>query len=281
MSAEEQTQFLQGLAEALNGKEIALPSFPDVVVQIRTALEDPTCTAGRLAEVAKTDPVLVSRLLRSVNSAFHNRAGIEIVDLGLAISRLGFEAVRNTAITLAVEQIFDAAKHDGLKNRLKGLWTNSVHLSSMCYVLSQRAGSSINSDNAFLCGLLHEVGKLYILTRAKDYPNFLGDDTSLDTVMAQWSASVGESIVQAWGFPDDIAQTMDAQSAAHNQVNTNASMFDIVAGSQLLVADAEGSINSASPHVSLERLGITSENYEEIAVSYQLYVSSMLQSISG
>ncbi len=151
----------------------------------------------------------------------------------------------------------------------------------MCYVLSQRAGSSINSDNAFLCGLLHEVGKLYILTRAKDYPNFLGDDTSLDTVMAQWSASVGESIVQAWGFPDDIAETMDAQSAAENQVNANPSMFDIVAGSQLLVADAEGSIEAASPHVSLSRLGITSESYEEIAEAYQLYVSSMLQSISG
>ena len=280
MSAEEQTQFLQGLAEALNGKEIALPSFPDVVVQIRTALEDPTCTAGRLAEVAKTDPVLVSRLLRAVNSAFHNRAGIEIVDLGLAISRLGFEAVRNTAITLAVEQIFDAAKHDGLKERLKGLWSNSVHLSSMCYVLSRRAGS-INSDNAFLCGLLHEVGKLYILTRAKDYPNFLGDDNSLDTVMGQWSASVGESIVQAWGFPDDIAQTMDANSAAENQVNADATMIDVVAGSQLLVSDAEGALTAAKPHISIERLGITSESYEEIAESYQMYVSSMLQSIAA
>ena len=56
MSADEQASFMQGLAEALNSKEIALPSFPDVVVQIRTALEDPTCTAGRLAEVAKERP---------------------------------------------------------------------------------------------------------------------------------------------------------------------------------------------------------------------------------
>ena len=160
MSAEnEQAEFMQGLAEALNSKDIALPSFPDVVVKIRTALEDPTCTADRLAEVARTDPVLVSRLLRSVNSAFHNRAGIEIVDLDLAISRLGFESVRNTAITLAVEQLFDASLHEELKSRLGELWTRSISLASLCYVLSQQ-NPDINSDNAFLCGLLdeHDLG---------------------------------------------------------------------------------------------------------------------------
>ena len=115
MSAEEQSQFLQQLAEDLNSKNIQLPSFPDVVINIRTALEDPSCTSERLADVVRTDPVLVARLLMSANSAFHNRAGIEIIDLKLAISRLGFEVVRNTAITLAVEQIFAASEHENMK----------------------------------------------------------------------------------------------------------------------------------------------------------------------
>ena len=112
MSAEEQAQFLQRLAEDLNSRKISLPSFPDVVIKIRNALEDPTCSSARLATVARLDPVLVSPLLIAANSAFHNRAGIEIMDLNLAISRLGFEVVRNTAITLAIEQIF---KVDGVE----------------------------------------------------------------------------------------------------------------------------------------------------------------------
>lgn len=280
MSADEQASFMQGLAEALNSKEIALPSFPDVVVQIRTALEDPTCTAERLAQVARTDPVLVSRLLKVVNSAFHNRAGIEIVDLGLAISRLGFESVRNTAITLAVEQIFDAAQHKSLKERLKVLWDNSIELSSMCYTLAHRS-RSVNADNAFLCGLLHEVGKLYILTKAQDYPNFLGNDESLEQVMAQWSPSVGQSIVQAWGFPEEIAETMDAVSAADSQVASDPSMVDVVAASQLLVDNAEAALTETSPHVSMDRLDITSDNFETVAESYQMHAMSMRQSISS
>ncbi len=201
MSAEEQAQFLQRLVEDLNSRKISLPSFPDVVIKIRNALEDPTCSSARLAAVARLDPVLVSRLLMAANSPFHNRAGIEIVDLNLAISRLGFEVVRNTAITLAIEQIFNASQHAALREQLKDLWTRSISLSSMCYVIA-RSNTSLDAEHAFLSGLLHDVGKLYILTQAKDYPGFLGDEDSLNKVMHDWHQSVGCSIVEAWGFAD-------------------------------------------------------------------------------
>ena len=170
--------FLQQLAEDLNSKNIKLPSFPDVVINIRTALEDPTCSSERLADVVRTDAVLVARLLMAANSAFHNRAGIEIVDLNLAISRLGFEVVRNTAITLAVEQIFNASQHEDLRESFKNIWSGSLSLASMCFVIA-RQSDNLNPDNAFLCGLLHEVGKLYILTKAREFPNLMGDPDSL------------------------------------------------------------------------------------------------------
>ena len=149
MSADEQTKFLQELAEDLNSKNIALPSFPDVVISIRSALEDPKCTAEQLGDVVRTDPVLVARLLMAANSAFHNRAGIEIVDLNLAISRLGFEVVRNTAITLAVEQIFNASQHEELRDSIKAIWTSSLSLASMCFVIARNT-DTVNPDNAFL-----------------------------------------------------------------------------------------------------------------------------------
>lgn len=279
-AANEQAEFMKGLAEALNSKEIALPSFPDVVVKIRTALEDPTCSADRLAEVAKADPVLVSRLLRSVNSAFHNRAGIEIVDLDLAISRLGFETVRNTAITLAVEQIFDASQHASLTESLRQLWRHSVNLSALCYVLAQRAGN-LNSDNAFLCGLLNNVGKLYILMKAQDFPAFLGDETSLEKVLADWSPSIGKSIVEAWGFPDEISATVDTSNAESGSANAQPVMADIVTAARLLADDPDGALADGATATLLSRLGISAENWPEIREPYETYVQSMRQSLSG
>jgi len=278
--ADEQAEFLQGLAEALNSKEISLPSFPDVVVKIRTALEDPTCSAARLAEVAKTDPVLVSRLLKSVNSAFHNRAGIEIVDLDLAISRLGFEAVRNTAITLAVEQIFDASKHASLKEQLGDLWESSISLSAMCYVLAGRA-DGLSSDNAFLCGLLNGVGQLYILTKASEFPALLGDRESLEAVLSQWSPVVGKSIVEAWGFSDEISVTIGSDGEDAGSVGGSLSLTDVVAAARSLTQDPANPLSTETSQSLAGRFGLSDENWPEVSEPYDLYVQSMRQSLSS
>jgi len=278
MSAEEQAQFLQRLAEDLNSKKVSLPSFPDVVIKIRSALEDPTCSSGRLAEVAKLDPVLVSRLLMAANSAFHNRAGIEIVDLNLAISRLGFEVVRNTAIALAVEQIFNASQHETLLDRLKDLWSRSMSLSSMCYVIAS-TDPSLNSDHAFLCGLLHDVGKLYILTQAKEYPGFLGDTESLNSVLHDWHQSIGCSIVDAWGFDAEIARSVDIDENLDTESNLGASLVDVVYTAIALLDNAEAALSKTPRHPSLRRLKVNQESFEELREAAELHAQSMRHSI--
>lgn len=278
MSAEEQARFLQKLAEDLNSRNIVLPSFPDVVIKIRTALEDPTCSSSRLAEVAKLDPVLVSRLLMAANSAFHNRAGIEIVDLNLAISRLGFEVVRNTAITLAIEQIFNASQHEALRDRLQALWARSMSLSSMCYVLA-RSTASFNADHAFLAGLLHDVGKLYILTQAKEYPDFLGAENSLNTVLQEWHPSVGCSIVAAWGFAGGIVQSIDIDENLDTVSSRGASLVDVVYVAIALLDTPAETLAEVPPHPSILRLGVTKDSFTEISEAAELHAQSMRHSI--
>lgn len=278
MSAEEQTRFLQELAEDLNSKNIQLPSFPDVVINIRTALEDPTCSAERLAAVVRTDPVLVARLLIAANSAFHNRAGIEITGLDLAISRLGFEVVRNTAITLAVEQIFAASEHEALKSSIKEIWSSSLSLASMSFVIARNAGN-INADNAFLCGLLHEIGRLYILTKATSYPELLGDPESLKTVQDQWYASVGKSIIEAWGFPHEIAASLDSEDNRDGDSGA-ATLVDVVFLAKLLLNADEASEDKAFP-VPAGKLNINADNLALIQKAYDLHARSMRQSVGG
>ncbi len=280
MSAEEQAQFLAGLAADLNSKNIALPSFPDVVIKIREALEDPTCTAERLAEMARTDPVLVSRLLMSANSAFHNRAGIEIVDLDLAISRLGFEAVRNTAITLAVEQIFNASQHGDLRARLKELWNRSISLASMSFVIAQSA-TRLNADNAFLCGLLHEVGKLYILTKAREYPGFLGDAESVDTVLAEWGPNVGRSIIESWGFPDEIVASVDLEEGVAAGTGGDPTYADVLYAAIALLDNPDEALDADPPPPSLARLAIDRDGQADLQSAWEIQVQSMRQSVAG
>lgn len=279
MSADEQTQFLQQLAEDLNSKNITLPSFPDVVIKIRTALEDPTCSSERLADVVRTDGVLVARLLMAANSAFHNRAGIEIVDLNLAISRLGFEVVRNTAITLAVEQIFNASQHAELRDSIKNIWSSSLSLASMCFVIA-RNSDNLNADNAFLCGLLHEVGKLYILTKARDYPTLMGDADSLASVLEQWYASVGKSIVEAWGFSDEIANSMEIEENLSSDSGSPATLVDVLYAARLVLEnDDEQGFDESSQGI-VGKLKISPDTLPGIREAYDQHAQSMRQSVS-
>ena len=280
MSADEQTRFLQELAEDLNSRNIQLPSFPDVVINIRTALEDPKCSSERLAEVVKTDPVLVARLLMSANSAFHNRAGIEIVDLDLAISRLGFEVVRNTAITLAVEQIFTASEHEELKSAVKEIWSSSLSLASMSFVIARSEGK-LNPDNAFLCGLLHEIGKLYILTKARDYPGLMGDAESLSTVLEQWYTSIGKSIIEAWGFSSEIADSVESDENVSDDENAAATLVDVVYLAKLVLDDMENVTESASFQGHAGKLNVSAENIPSIQEAYEMHAQSMRQSVGG
>lgn len=280
MSAEEQTRFLQELAEDLNSRNIELPSFPDVVVNIRTALEDPACRAERLADVVRTDPVLAARLLMSANSAFHNRAGIEITDLNLAISRLGFEVVRNTAITLAVEQIFSASQHKELKYALKEIWNNSLSLASMSFVIARNAGN-VNPDNAFLCGLLHEIGKLYILTKAQGYPKLMGDDASLQAVLQRWYSSVGRSIVEAWGFSTEIADSLEAEEHLLDDTRAAASLVDVLFLARQVLADAESLESEDACQAPAARLHVSAERLPAILAEYDVHARSMRRSASA
>ena len=278
MSADEQTRFLQQLAEDLNSKNIRLPSFPDVVINIRTALQDPSCTSERLAGVVRTDAVLVARLLMAANSAFHNRAGIEILDLNLAISRLGFEVVRNTAITLAVEQIFNASQYAELRQSMKTLWSDSLSLASMCFVIAHQS-SALNADNAYLCGLFHEVGKLYILTRARAFPGLMGDPGSLESVLEQWYATVGKSIVEAWGFPDEIADCMDIEENLGNNADSPATLVDVIHAARLVLRDDAGEGVGADTFAAGDKLNINPDTIAGIRHAYQQHAQSMRQAV--
>ena len=280
MSAEEQAQFLSQLAEDLNSRNVELPSFPDVVINIRKALEDPTCSSERLAAVVRTDPVLVARLLIAANSAFHNRAGIEVVDLHLAISRLGFEVVRNTAITLAVEQIFAASEDKELQQAIKGVWSSSLSLASMSFVIARNVGT-LNPDNAFLCGLLHEIGKLYILTRASKYPNMMGDSDSLNAVIGDWYQSVGKSIIEAWGFAPEIAASVEVDENLDDDGSSPASLVDVVHVARTLLNSDDALTAANDADISAQKLEINAETMPSILGAYELHAQSLRQSVSN
>lgn len=279
MVNQEDMAFLQMLSKELLLKQIRLPSFPDAVIKIRDALEQEDCDINRIAELASLETVLASRLLQSANSAFYNASGNKINDLNAAVMRLGLKEVRNMAIAVAVEQLFIAQEHPAIAKDLAILWRRSIAMSSVAYVLASECKRAA-PEKAFLCGLLHEVGKLYMLTKAPEFPGIRIDVTERSDAPDSWHPQVGRCIVEDWGFDADIAQTVEPADLIRSNRAAAPDLIDVVFGAEL-ICSATDETPIDFEHPCLARLGLDAEQLTELEPKISERMDAMMQSLAG
>ena len=241
-------RFVSLLALELDNGDISLPSLPDVVIKIRNMLEREDSDFDKVSQAVSVDPVLVSKLFVYANSAYYNRANVKIETLEGVIGRLGFEVVRNTAMSLAMKQLYNSDKHDKTANQQRKIWAKGMKMSSMAFAIAQKH-PELNQETAFLCGLMHEVGKLYILTKAEDFPELLGDAKSLQQVFDEWNPQITKSIIESWGFSEDVVHTADPRSYVQHDLDAPADLVDVI-----VVAGLKGRLN-AKIHATAVRPG--------------------------
>lgn len=280
MDANEHFRFVSLLALELDNGDIKLPSLPDVVMKIRKMLQSDDCNFERISQAISIDPVLVSKLFLFANSAFYNRANVKIETLDGAIGRLGFEVVRNAAMSVAMEQLYSSDKQDKAAKHLRAVWARGMKLSSMSFAIS-RLRDHLNDETAFLCGLMHEVGKLYILTKAEEFPTLLGDPQSLNSVMDEWNPQISKSIVESWGFPDEIIESTDPNSYLNNDPDVAASMVDVIQVAKHLIDDADKNLQDIfEDDISCRKLGLNDDVAAEIMLAYREKLQTMQQSLN-
>lgn len=190
------------LLEAIQSDELVLPTLPEVALRVREAAEDPNISIPALSKVIGNDTALTVRLIKVVNSPLL-RTNKEITDLNMAISRLGINYTANLATGLAMEQMFQATS-DVIDRKMRDVWSRSTEIAGMCHVLC-RHFTRLMPDQATLAGLVHQIGILPILTYAEESNALLKDSISLNHVIDSIHPIIGEHILRAWDFPEQIA----------------------------------------------------------------------------
>lgn len=133
--------------------------IPQVVTTVTSLINDPDSTMKDFEEVIKMDPVLVSRLLRLVNSPYYGLA--QTVDsIGRAVAFLGMKNLHNLVVTDALKNFFAGSEVDSIFSKKK-LWIHSAAVSISSKMIAERI-FGINGDDAFLGGILHDFGLLVI-----------------------------------------------------------------------------------------------------------------------
>ncbi|MDJ0784504.1 MAG: HDOD domain-containing protein [Desulfosarcinaceae bacterium] len=136
-----------------------LPSLPQVIIKLIEACNNEDCSLGELAEIIRQDPALSNQILKTVNSAFYGLAH-KVGDIDQAAAVLGTETIKHIALCSSVQQIFRAQGKKGAFDH-KAFWWHSLKSAIVARLLAERL-SYPAPDEAFLSGLLHDIGKLVL-----------------------------------------------------------------------------------------------------------------------
>lgn len=236
-------QMLEDIAQELAG-EVVFPTYFDTAFRLRKALQDPDLPIARIAGIVNVEPLVAAKLMQLANSARYSPDGTPARNLPSAISRLGIDLVRTTALAIAMNQILRAKEMVVFSDLGRDLWEHSLRTAAAARILA-RTHTRINPDEALLAGLIHDLGAFYMLYRAAQYPELRTRPDTVKYLILEWHESIGVTLLNALGMPEDVVQaTVDHEQplAAPTSVQTLAEVVyvgNILAGAHFLWLDAD------------------------------------------
>ena len=134
-------------------KQLEIPPVPIVAAKVMAVMNDPEATNADMSKIVSMDQGLVGSLLRIANSPLYGLP-MKVRSMRQAVTILGRKAVRVLVLSASAKQLH---KSWGAMEEL--LWTHAVGAAIGSHVLAQKAGIK-NVGEAFLAGLLHDVGQV-------------------------------------------------------------------------------------------------------------------------
>ena len=187
-----------------------IATLPEVTVRIIEMVEDPGSSARDLHQLISADPALTARMLKVVNSAFYGLPR-QIASINRAVSLLGLNAVKNIAIAASLAKLFRGGSI-GPHFDAHHLWTHSCATAAAARAVAQASGRKGVADEAFLAGLVHDVGILVELQfdRAR-FAAAIEEATETGNLEAAERACLGDNhegfgamLCEHWKFPASL-----------------------------------------------------------------------------
>ena len=211
-SANTVAELRQWLTERLAARALELPLLPDVVAQVIALSTSGESDARELAEVIRRDGPMSAHILRLANSPLF-RPRTPIVSLQQALSRLGMTQIRQIAFAVSCKQRVFRAR--GFEPEVRASFRHSFATGLAAQELAR--ARRWNVEEAFLAGLLHDVGRPVLLQAIVDMH---GANRSLNrsavlAVVAELHAQVGGMLAQKWSLPARVGEAIAFHHAPH------------------------------------------------------------------
>ncbi|MES2561492.1 MAG: HDOD domain-containing protein [Pseudomonadota bacterium] len=205
-------------AEALQG-QLAFPSHVQVALRVREVLDNPDCHIDEYSILVETEPVLSARVVAIANAA-RNASAKTLTDVRSAVVRIGMGTMRALAVAEVARHFANMPARPQDRVISMKLWSHSVHVAALAHVLAGKVTRQ-NPDTALFAGIVHELGALYLIYRARDFPcllesrlrkapsDALQGQSKKDSDMEESEHGVSRAIMQALAIPNAVVQVIE------------------------------------------------------------------------
>jgi putative nucleotidyltransferase with HDIG domain len=243
--------------------DVELPPMPQAASRVLDLLNQPDTTAEDLRRVIETDPGLTTAVLRLVNSALFNlRQHISTVNH--AITLLGFLRLRSLTLATVVAGLKSIAPGSAADVRDR-IWEHSVNTAIGARWLADKM-SLAWSEEAFVCGLLHDCGRFLLLARqphayvALCEPGHpLPSSAQERKVLGVDHQELGSALLQRWNQAPQIIEVV-REHHTEEPAGDHAQLVSVVA---LVDRVTEDGIRKGA-YAAAERLGIESSSLSDL-----------------
>lgn len=197
---------------------VQLPSPPQTLLKLLTLCQSDDTGMKELSDLVGNDPAMTAKVLAVAHSAAFHRSDARALNLLQACSRLGTALIKVLVISESVLQTFNAFSQ-ATSTDLGAFWQHSLRVAVIARELAKRLDASA-SEEAYLSGLLHDVGRLALLVALGVDFQDLFDAEDDDTLDAREQARVAMSHTQAgawllekWHLSDALIESVSQHHA--------------------------------------------------------------------
>ncbi len=183
-------------------------TIPSMLGKILSLVKDENSSHKELFLLISHDPALAERVIRVANSVMFGHSG-EVRDLRHAVMFLGYERVRAIALGIGVMDIFPVSKRSSLD--VQNLWIHGYEVAYLSAVISDTI-SMAASPESFLCGLIHDIGRIIFFEKDRDRYYAIGtSDDMFEKELELFGcthAEAGGWYAENAGLPEDIVEAI-------------------------------------------------------------------------
>lgn len=215
---------------------VRVPTCPTAALKLRAVLENAEHEVSEVVDAVKTDPALAAAVLRVANSVYFRREQ-EATTLKAAVQRVGEKELERLALAAGLAR--ELLREGPLAQVRRAIWHDAMTSAVACEALA-RTADGIPPDEAFLVGLLHDVGRLVAVGAIEQiitsHPDLLARPAKeWSEIVDRYHVELGLVLAARWALPDVVSDAISQHHAAIPVGPWSEMVSLVVAGDQVAV----------------------------------------------